>query len=99
MTSLLVMCPTRGRRANAERLLKSFEETAVLETTKLLFITDSDDQATYEGMDCGEASMGMMDPPESLTGKLNRTSDTFVDAYDALMFVADDNVFETPGWD
>lgn len=99
MTSLLVMVPTRGRKTQCERLLVSFVKNTVRETTHLLFITDSDDQESYEGMDWGESSMGIIEPREYLTGKLNRTADSMVSSYDALMFAGDDHVFETKGWD
>lgn len=98
MTDLLVICPTRGRRTQVERLLKSFTEMTTLDTTDLVFVLDDDDES-YKDMDWGPANYGVLSPRDSLTGKLNRTADAHVDAYDALMFVADDHVFETPGWD
>lgn len=98
MTDLLVMCPTRGRRQQCERLLKSFTETTALDTTDLVFITDGDDDS-YADMDWGIANHGTLTPRDSLTGKLNRTADAHVDAYSVLMFVGDDHVFETEGWD
>lgn len=99
MNDLLVICPTRGRRDNAMRLLQSFEKNTVLNTTNLVFVTDPDDQETYEGVDWGEAQHGILDPREYLTGKLNRTVNNYIDMYDAIMFIADDHVFETVGWD
>jgi hypothetical protein len=93
---LLVMVPTRGRRAQCERLRKSFAETATC--ADLLFITDPDDDA-YEGMDWGEASAAVLDPREYLTGKLNKTALAMADLYRVLMWTGDDNVFRTPGWD
>jgi hypothetical protein len=99
MTSLLVMVPTRGRRAQCERLLKSFQENTVRDTTKILFITDADDQETYDGMDWGEAEHGILEPRDCLTGKLNRTADAYMNQYDALMFLGDDHVIMTSGWD
>jgi hypothetical protein len=98
MPDLLVICPTRGRRQQAERLLKSFTGTKKLDTTDLVFITDGDDDS-YESMDWGEANSGVLTPRDSLTGKLNRTADAYTDMYDAMMFVGDDHVFETDGWD
>jgi hypothetical protein len=81
-----------------DRLLKTFTETTVRDTTELLFITDGDDDS-YADMDWGEATHAVLDPRESLTGKLNRTADAYIDSHDAMMFVGDDHVFETPGWD
>ena len=94
------MIPTRGRRTQCERLLKSFEETvSVRRQTDLLFITDGDDQETYQGMDWGSAEEYVLDPRESLTGKLNTVAMQYADQYNALMFAGDDHVFETDDWD
>jgi hypothetical protein len=95
--SLLVIVPTRGRRANCERLLKSFEENT--DDAELVFVTDSDDQDAYEGMDWGTALHAMLEPREPLTGKLNKVADACIDSYDALMFCGDDHVFCTEHWD
>ena len=97
MTDLLVMVPTRGRRAQCERLLKSFQETASPDTD-LLFITDPDD-TSYEGMVWGEAAVAELAPREYLTGKLNKTAMAMADLYPVLMWLGDDCVPETPGWD
>ena len=94
---LLVMVPTRGRRARCERLLEAFTETATC--SDLLFILDADDQETYAGMDWGVASAAVLEPREYLTGKLNKTATAMADLYPVLMWLADDCVPETPGWD
>ena len=94
---LLVMVPTRGRRANCERLLESFRKTAS-PGTDLLFVLDPDDDA-YDGMDWGPASTVILDPRDYLVGKLNKTAAAMVDLYRVLQWVGDDNVFVTPGWD
>jgi hypothetical protein len=93
---LLVMVPTRGRRANCERLLESFTETATC--ADLLFILDPDDDA-YDGMDWGPASTVVLDPRDYLVGKLNKTAAAMAGLYRVLQWVGDDNVFVTPGWD
>ena len=94
---LLVMVPTRGRRAQCERLLKSFTETATC--ADLLFILDPDDLDTYAEMDWGPATTAILEPREYLTGKLNKTALAMADLYPVLMWLGDDCVFETPGWD
>jgi hypothetical protein len=94
---MLVMVPTRGRRENCERLLKSFTETAS-PGTDLLFILDPDDDS-YDGVDWGDAATAVLEPREYLVGKLNKTALAMADVYDVLMWVGDDNVFVTPGWD
>jgi hypothetical protein len=100
MTSLMVMIPTRGRRALAERCLKSYIDTVSLESTEITFVTDPDDQGTYEGMDWGPASCAVLEPrAASLSELLNKTASALVNDFDVLMQVGDDCVFKTPGWD
>lgn len=93
---LLVMIPTRGRRAQCERLLASFTETATC--ADLMFIADGDDDS-YEGMDWGEAVCATLDPREYFSGKLNKIAAEMKDLYRVLMWVGNDHVFRTPGWD
>ena len=91
------MVPTRGRRAQCERLLESFTATATC--ADLLFILDPDDLDTYAEMDWGPATTAILEPREYLVGKLNKTALAMADLYDVLMWAGDDCVFETPGWD
>lgn len=99
MTSLLLMVPSRKRRAQCERFIRSFSETSQNPDTDLLFITDGDDRETYDGMDWGPADEVVIDPRDYVAGKLNKVAVSFAGDYDAMMWLADDNVFETPGWD
>jgi hypothetical protein len=94
---MIVMVPTRGRRAQCERLLESFTETATV--ADITFITDPDDQDTYEGMDWGDALHAVLDPRGTLTEKLNHAADGLKDTYGVLFWAGDDHVFRTPGWD
>lgn len=96
-SDLLVMVPTRGRKANCERLLAAFRETAD-PATDILFILDPDDTA-YEGMEWGDAPRAVLDPRAYLSEKLNKTAEAVADSYDALMWLGDDCVPRTPGWD
>lgn len=99
MTDLLVMVPTRGRRAQCERLLESFTATAGPDTD-IVFITDPDDQDTYAGIDWGRAMHAVLEPRAFLTGKLNKTAvDAMASIYPVLAWFGDDCVFETEGWD
>lgn len=95
--TLLVIVPARGHRKQAEALLESFEKTS--DFAELMFILDPDDEETYEGVDWKDATAGVLSPRGTVTGKLNRTADAFLDDYDAIMFARDDNVFLTQGWD
>ena len=94
---LLVMVPARGRKANAERLIKSFSETATC--ADLVFVLDDDDEATYEGVEWGNILHGVLSPRGSLQQKLNQTAAAMMAAYPALMWTGDDHEFKTPGWD
>ena len=96
MPTLLVMVPTRKRRENCERFLKSFTETADL--ADLVFITDPDDDS-YEDMDWGSALHAKLDPRDCTQVKVNQTANATASSYDALMFIGDDNIFVTPHWD
>ena len=94
---LLVIVPARARRANCERMLKSFTETAS-PGTDILFLTDPDDDA-YDGMDWGDALHAVMEPRGSYIEKLNHGQEAFAGAYGAYMCLGDSNVFITPAWD
>lgn len=98
MSSLMVIVPTRGRKANCERLLASFRDTAS-EDTGICFIIDDDDEATYEGVEWGDALRAVLAPRGTLSEKLNQAAASLTAAYDALIWTGDDHVFKTPGWD
>ena len=95
--SLLVIVPTRGRRAQCERMLKSFTETA--DFADIVFVVDPDDAGTYEGVEWGPAMTAVLDPRASTIEKLNKTAEACLDAYDAILFSSDDTVYRTPHWD
>ena len=57
-----------------------------------MFITDGDDQDTYDGMDWGTATHAVLDPRDYLTGKLNKTAEAMADLYPVLMWLGDDCV-------
>jgi hypothetical protein len=97
--SLLVMIPTRWRRENAERSLKSFTEAT--DNADLMYITDADDQDTYTDMDWGIATNMVVDFQERVgtTAKVNHVTSLLLDEYDAFMYIGDDHLFSTPHWD
>jgi hypothetical protein len=97
-SDLLVMVPARGRRAQCERLLKSFRDTAS-PGTDIVFILDPDDEDTYADVEWGDAMHGVLSPRGTLQDKLNQTAAAMQDAYPALMWCADDHVFSVQGWD
>ena len=100
MTSLLVMVPTRWRRENCERSLKSFTENT--DNADIAYITDNDDQDTYEGVDWGRAENIVFDTGGERAGaarKLNYVTSLLAGKYGAFMYTGDDNLFSTPHWD
>lgn len=97
MKTLLVMVPIRGRRELAERMLESFIETT--DNADLVFIMDSDDLETYEGMDWGPAATKVMETRQPIGPKFNSVAIEAAEKYDALMGCGDDHVFRTPHWD
>jgi hypothetical protein len=99
VTGLLVMVPTRGRRAQCERLLQSYQDTVTLAGTEMVFISDGDDQDTYEGMGWEPATHAVIGPRLPFSGKLNSVAAVAAGGYDVLMWVGNDHVFRTPGWD
>lgn len=91
---LLVIVPTRGRRANCERLLGSFTATATC--SDLLFVTDDDDRDTYAGVDWGVAAAAELAPREYLVGKLNKVALAMAGTYDVIAWAGDDCLFHPP---
>jgi hypothetical protein len=96
--SLLVMVPTRWRRENCERLLKSFKEAT--DTADLLFITDEDDDS-YEGMDWDIAGHAVIreEGRVGTTKKVNFATTLLAGKYDAFMYLGDDHLLSTKHWD
>lgn len=95
--SLLVLVPTRRRRASAERLIAACEQTGA--TADFLLITNDDD-GSYDGI----ALPGNWDqlrlPPLCLSEKLNAgAAYGLSEGYQAIAFVSDDQVPVTPRWD
>lgn len=93
---MIVIVPTRGRKAQCERLIDSFDKTA--ESAELLFVVDEDDK-TYEEMDWKGHGVTTMNPRGTLSQKLNHTVDAILNSYDHIMWSGDDHEFVTPHWD
>lgn len=99
LQSLLVMVPTRNRREQAARLLKSFEDSEPSDETVLMFITDADDDS-YEDMDWGSSLHAVLSGERMpLTAIFNEVALAHADDFDAIMTVGDDHLFSTPKWD
>jgi hypothetical protein len=94
----MIMVPVRGRKANCERLLASYEET--VDSADMVFILDPDDLATYEGVGWGRTRQVVLDPRGMIGPKRNYAASLFVNDYDALMCAEDDITFgAAKGWD
>lgn len=91
--SIELICPSRGRPDAAKQLLASFKDTAVLDTTRLIFAVDDDDPtvADYPGEVVIGPSSG--DP----TAPLNRLA--FASTATICGFLGDDSRLVTKGWD
>jgi len=97
MGRLMIMTPVRGRRANLQRLLKSYEDTC--DFADMVVIMDPDDLATYDGVDWGRAGTMVLDPRGMIGPKRNAAAARYAGEYDALMCAEDDIVYATPHWD
>jgi hypothetical protein len=95
------MVPTRWRRENCERSLKSFTENT--DNADIAYITDDDDQDTYEDMDWGPAMNVVFDTEGERAGTTRKvnylTSLPGMAVYGAFMYIGDDHLFSTPHWD
>lgn len=97
MADLLVLCPTRWRRANMERFLGAFDATREADTD-LLVIADTDD-ASYGGMALPPYASLVYGKNECVSRKTNRHAVPAAQNYPAVGFMGDDVTCETPGWD
>jgi hypothetical protein len=95
---LLVIVPTRGRRAQLDRFLAAADATRQA-ATDLLVVIDDDDTATYEGLVLPSRAHAVTDPRVRLAPKLNRHAVPAARNYPVIGFLADDTVPVTPGWD
>lgn len=90
---LLVVLPTRSRPANVARCAEAFRATA--KNADMLVITDHDDRS-YDGLDFGVSRRTQ--PRKPTAAKVNAAVMDHL-GYRAIMFMGDDNVCVTPGWD
>lgn len=105
---ITVICPSRGRPANAERLTKSFMLTKSHSSTQMIIAVDSSD-STLDGyadvINNGErAGMFLLNVAaerRNMVQTLNQaaTYEASDDHVGILGFVGDDHLFETQGWD
>ena len=91
--SLIVLCPSYHRPISAGAVLESFTKTKTLPHTRLVFLCyeKDPDSIKYEGDVVLCPEKGMADRVNGALGLL--------DGYAHVGWIADDNRFETPGWD
>lgn len=95
---LLILCPTRGRPGNAQRLSRAVRATAK-GAADLLFLVDDDDPqlAAYHTLN----SRGLWveyGQRTRLGPTLNAAFDRHAEDYPAVAFMGDDHHPRTPGW-
>jgi len=98
MRDLLVITPTRGRLASAQRLISALDVTAKAETDLVLAVDDDD--ASYAGLEFAPDRVRIARGPRATCGEwTNRIAARFGSDYRALASLGDDHVPRTPGWD
>lgn len=92
---LLMLCPSRHRPHNIERLIAAWDDT---EATADLLVRTDDDEPAY---DLPERPWLRYErgPRLRLGPTLNELALANVTAYDAIGFLGDDHLPRTPGWD
>lgn len=110
MHDLVMICPTKGRPGQMQRLARQCEAT-IRGNTVVVFVVDEDDPevGTYaeirEGLNCKNLAMTIQ-PPTGRSGCLaptNQVAMMFAASFDpsafAIGFMGDDHWPMTPGWD
>lgn len=93
---IAVVCPSRGRPENLRRLRDAVAETALTHVTILAGL-DDDDHSTYPPLDGVEC---VREPGRHrLNWWWNKLAGNNLDRFDTFVFLGDDNVPRTPGWD
>lgn len=102
---ITVICPSRGRPVNAERLIKSFLLTKAKQNTQIMIAIDDSDpeRAGYVDAVCGPGVflLNVAAERRNMVQTLNQaaTYEASDDHVGILGFVGDDHLFETQGWD
>jgi hypothetical protein len=99
-----LICPTRGRPGNADRLIRAWAATAVC--SDLIFCVDTDDPAGpgYTQLAMAEHRhrgivTWLAGPRQGLCGWTDLVARDYAGQYEAFLSVGDDHVPETPGFD
>ena len=91
---MIVLCPSYLRPQQAGQVYQSFRDTVRLDT-ELLFVIGIKDSEAYDGH-----GLPIMCYPEwPMVRRTNRAAEVMAPRYDYIGWIADDNRFETNGWD
>ena len=91
--SLLVLCPSHRRPQQAGELLKTFEATTT--NASLMFVVSPFDPTSKDYPVVHRREF----PASAMVDRSNMIAAHYWDRFDYIGWVADDNRFETPGWD
>lgn len=101
--ALAVLCPTRGRPQNAQRLVDAFKSTRILPDTRLVFGVDDDDPSGGEYLPLRGDGVTVEILPATgrpgMNAALNRMALHWGQSCRDLGFVGDDHLFRSHGWD
>jgi hypothetical protein len=94
---LLVIVPTRHRPGNVAQLIGAFLATRRA-ATNLLLVTDGDD-TSYAGLAVAPPVFITVQPRGTCTEKINAAAARYAWTVPHLMFMGDDHLPRTDGWD
>ena len=92
MSNLLVLCPSYKRPQQAREVLATFNATRTADSY-LMFAIGIKDSKAYEDLPI------IVYPEWPMVARSNRACAALSGAYDYVGWIADDNRFETEGWD
>ena len=98
--SLLVLCPTHRRPIAARAVADSFEKTKTIPRTHLTFLLYEKDQDSPAYLDSEDTpTVNVILCPERLMVPRVNGALGLLEGYSHVGWIADDNRFETVGWD
>lgn len=97
MLDLLIITPTRQRRAEAERLIGAIQDTA--ETWLHLILAVDNDDRSYDDLAVPAWAEIVRGPRQDVAGWTNDIAVPRAGNYEALASICDDHLPQTVGWD
>jgi len=95
---ILVVCPSHNRAGNANRLSSSFRAKSS-GFSDLVFVVEQGESAEYESRVFNNMIIEALPGVRGMARPLNEVARMFCNRYLAIMFVGDDHVFKSTGWD